>query len=134
MDIYLYFSETTEKFKKNFKLSPLSTRIDATDSSIDSSLVNIRIHKRIYPITNTEQTFELKFNNKIQPGTIGSRHSPKNDESADIGGRGQLTPAVLIVEQFTAGDARGAVTAMAGLYCSKNKAYVNSANDHQYIE
>jgi hypothetical protein len=72
--IYKYFEETTEKFKMDFKFSPLISKIDETDKSFDSSLSNIYIHKRIYPITNISQTFELKFSNQLKSGTIYSSY------------------------------------------------------------
>ena len=73
-NIYSYFEKTTEKFKMDFKFSPLVTKIDATDDSIDSSLTDIKIHKRIYPIVNLSQTFTLKYNNSLMPNTIESSH------------------------------------------------------------
>jgi hypothetical protein len=68
--IYNYFSNTTEKFKLNFKFSPMVAAIDSTDPSFDSSLTNIIIEKRIYPIAGSLQTFDVKFNNEIVPGTV----------------------------------------------------------------
>lgn len=74
-----YFADTTEKFKMDFRLSPLSTKIDGTDYSFDSSLSNVYIHKRVYPITNLKQTFNLKFNNALVPGSIESSHWDTED-------------------------------------------------------
>lgn len=68
--IYDYFSDTTEKFKMDFKFSPMATAIDDTDKSFDSSLSSITIHKRVYPIINISQTFNVKFNNPVLPNSI----------------------------------------------------------------
>ena len=62
-NIYEYFSDTTGKFKMDFRMSPMIRKIDDSDQSIDSSLSSISIHKRIYPIVNLSQTFNIKFNN-----------------------------------------------------------------------
>lgn len=72
--IYDYFSSTTEKFKMDFRFSPMVTEIDDTDPSIDSSLTDIKLHKRIYPIVNLSQTFELKFNNALEKNSIESSY------------------------------------------------------------
>jgi hypothetical protein len=73
-EIYKYFNDTTQKFKMDYLFSPMTARIDGTDKSFDSSLTDITLHKRIYPITNLSQTFELKFNNALIPGSIESSH------------------------------------------------------------
>jgi hypothetical protein len=70
--IYQYFIDTTEKFKMDFRFSPMISRVDKTDDSFDSSLTNIYIHKRIYPIVNSSQTFDLRFNNRIKRGSVYS--------------------------------------------------------------
>ncbi len=72
--IYDYFRNTTEKFKMDFRFSPMTAKIDNTEKSIDSSLTDITMHKRVYPITNLQQTFELKFSNSIVPGTVESSY------------------------------------------------------------
>jgi len=77
--IYQYFADTTEKFKMDFRFSPMTTAIDATDKSIDSSLNSIVMQKRIYPTVNTSQTFEIKFNNAIKPGTIETTYFDVQD-------------------------------------------------------
>lgn len=77
--IYQYFRDTTEKFKMDFRFSPMATKIDANDSSFDSSLSNITIHKRVYPIINLKQTFDLKFNNALVPGSIETSHWDTED-------------------------------------------------------
>ena len=69
-----YFNNTTEKFKMDFKFSPMVTKIDDTDESFDSSLSTIVVHKRVYPITNLSETFDIKFNNALTPGTIESSY------------------------------------------------------------
>lgn len=69
-----YFSKTTEKFKMDFRFSPMITEIDATDRSFVSSLTDITVHKRLYPITNISQTFDLKFNNALIHNTIQSSY------------------------------------------------------------
>ena len=77
--IYTFFNDTTKKFKMDFRLSQMATKIDNTESSFDSSLSNIIIHKRIYPIVNAQQTFELKFNNAILPNTIETSYYDTED-------------------------------------------------------
>ncbi len=72
--IIQYFDDTTEKFKMDFRFSPMSARIDNTDPAFDSSLSNIIMHKRIYPIINLSQTFSLKFNNSITPNSVESSY------------------------------------------------------------
>ena len=69
-NIYQYFTDTTGKFKMDFRFSPMITEIDNTEYSIDSSLSSIYIHKRIYPIINLSQTFDIKFNNALKPNTL----------------------------------------------------------------
>lgn len=78
--IYEYFADTTEKFKMDFRFSPMTTAIDDTEKSIDSSLNSIMFHKRIYPIANTSQTFEVKFNNAIEPGTVETTYFNIEDQ------------------------------------------------------
>jgi hypothetical protein len=68
--IFEYFDRTTEKFKLDFKFSPLVAKIDNTDECFDSSLSTIMIEKRIYPIVGALQTFDVKFNNELVPNTI----------------------------------------------------------------
>lgn len=77
--IYTFFNDTTKKFKMDFRLSQMATKIDDTDISFDSSLSNIVIHKRIYPIVNARQTFELKFNNALLPNTIETSYYDTED-------------------------------------------------------
>jgi len=72
--IYEYFNNTTEKFKMDFRFSPMTSRIDSTDKSFDSSLSDITIHKRIYPIVNLAQTFNIKFNNALEKKSIESSY------------------------------------------------------------
>jgi len=68
--IYQYFEDTTKKFKMDFKFSPMMTKIDESDQSIDSSLAEIKMHKRIYPIVGSKQTFNIDFNNRIKEGSV----------------------------------------------------------------
>lgn len=68
--IIKYFNDTTQKFKMDFKFSPMVSRIDNTDDSFDSSLTDIKFHKRIYPKINMSQTFEIQFNNEINKNSI----------------------------------------------------------------
>ena len=58
----------------DFKFSPMTTAIDNTDKSFDSSLSSITMHKRVYPIINISQTFNIKFNNPIIPESIQSSY------------------------------------------------------------
>lgn len=78
--IYKYFSDTTEKFKMDYRFSPMATRIDETDKSFVSSLGNVMIHKRVYPLTNISQTFDLKFNNPLTPFSIESSYFNVEDK------------------------------------------------------
>lgn len=78
--IYQYFADTTEKFKMDYRFSPMTAAIDDTEKSIDSSLTEIEMHKRIYPIINSSQTFELKFNNAIEPSTFESTYFNIEDQ------------------------------------------------------
>lgn len=78
--IYQYFSDTTEKFKMDYRFSPMTALIDDTDKSFDSSLTDIAMHKRIYPVVNTSQTFEMKFNNPLVPGSIESTYFNIEDQ------------------------------------------------------
>ncbi len=71
-NIEQYFADTTEKFKMNFFFSPMTTIIDATDSSFSSSLSEVTIQKRLYLTVNTSQTFTIRFGNAIKAGTITS--------------------------------------------------------------
>ena len=73
-NIYGYFSDTTEKFKMDYRFSPMTAVIDDTDPSFDSSLSSIVMHKRIYPLTNISQTFDIKFNNAIEMNTVESTY------------------------------------------------------------
>lgn len=82
-NINQYFDDTTKKFKMDFRFSPMSTIIDSTDTSIDNSLTNVYIHKRIYPITNLQQTFEINFNNALIAGTIESSYYNVEDALID---------------------------------------------------
>jgi len=77
--IYQYFSDTTEKFKMDFRFSPMVKAIDETNKSFDSSLTEIYFHKRIYPLLNSSQTFEVKFNNAIVPGTLETSYYDLED-------------------------------------------------------
>lgn len=79
-NIYEYFTDTTEKFKMDYRFSPMTAKIDNTEECFDSSLSSIVIHKRVFPITNLSQTFELKFNNALQPGTIESTYYNIEDD------------------------------------------------------
>lgn len=78
--IFQYFADTTEKFKMDYRFSPMATLIDDTEKSIDSSLTDIEMHKRIYPIVNSSQTFELKYNNAIEPSTFESTYFNIEDQ------------------------------------------------------
>ena len=81
--IYNYFLDTTRKFKMDFLFSPMTQAVDATDKSINSSLSDITLHKRVFPILNLTQTFSMKFNNALQPGTLFSTfYNTENEEVA----------------------------------------------------
>ena len=79
-----YFANTTQKFKMNFKYSPMVTQIDSSDPSVDSSLTLVTLHKRIYPIVNLNQTFAVNFNNAINPGSVVSSYYSIQDSSSGV--------------------------------------------------
>lgn len=83
--IYNYFLATTRKFKMNFQFSPMVRTIDATNSSIDNSLTEIYMNKRVYPIVGMTQTFTVKFANGLKSGSVFSSYF--NTESDEVTGK-----------------------------------------------
>lgn len=82
--IYNYFLDTTRKFKMMYQFSPMARVIDDVDNSIDNSLSEITLHKRIYPIVGLTQTFIMEFSNALQAGTLFSSYF--NTENGEISG------------------------------------------------
>jgi len=110
--IYGYFDATTEKFKLDFKFSPLVTRIDNTDPSFDSSLSEVYMEKRVYPLTNALQTFDIQFNNAIEKGTIETTFFNTEDENV----------AGIIYQSVIKDDGNGKLY----LYCPKEDVVLDS--------
>lgn len=71
-----YFSNDLQKFDKDFVFSKLSKNIDNINTSIIGNLMVVKLQKRIEPILNTDASYtntnQLKFNNKLMPGTLHS--------------------------------------------------------------
>ncbi len=82
--IYQYFLDTTRKFKMKFQFSPMTRIIDDSDKSIDNSLSEITLHKRVYPTVGMTQTFTMHFSNALQPGTLFSSYF--NTENTEVSG------------------------------------------------
>jgi hypothetical protein len=110
--IYDYFDRTTERFKLNFKFSPMVAAIDTTDPCFDSSLTNILIEKRIYPIISSLQTFDVKFNNPIIEGSIET--TIFNTEDSNISG--------IIYDSLIKDDGKGKLY----LYCPQEDMIIDS--------
>lgn len=69
-----YFEDTTQRYKMPFYYSPLVRKIDDTDVSISNSLTEVKVQKRFFPIAESEQTYELKFFNAIEPNSVFSTY------------------------------------------------------------
>lgn len=57
-------------YENKLRVSSLTTAIDKTDRSILSSAVSIKMRKVLEPEIATTPVYELKFNNKIKPGSV----------------------------------------------------------------
>lgn len=69
-----YFEINTKKFNKPFYFSSLVVAINSADESVVSSLSDIQMMKKFYPITGASEAREIKFYNAITPGTIESSY------------------------------------------------------------
>lgn len=67
-----YFSTNLQKFNADFILSKLTGLIDAADSSIIGNTTIISVQKRITPLLNTSQAYNLDFQTKIHPNKLTS--------------------------------------------------------------
>ena len=67
-----YFSTNLQKFNADFILSKLTGLIDAADSSIIGNTTIISVQKRITPLLNTSQAYNLDFQTKIHPNELTS--------------------------------------------------------------
>jgi hypothetical protein len=64
-NIDTYASETLDRFNVMYRNSNVSTMIDATDTSIMSSVVKHRVYKEIVPVYNTSASYSVNFANSI---------------------------------------------------------------------
>lgn len=71
-----YFSQDLQKFDKDFVFSKLSRNIDNVNDAIIGNLMTVKLQKRISPSlnisTNFNNTNSIKFNNKVEPGTLST--------------------------------------------------------------
>lgn len=71
-----YFANDLQKFDKDFVFSKLSKNIDNINTSIIGNLMVVKLQKRIEPVLNTDTSYtnnnQIKFNNKLMPGTLHS--------------------------------------------------------------
>jgi len=70
-----YFLENTGKFDQVFRKSNMLTEIDAADPSVLSSRSDIRLNKRILPIFNLEQDFDLYFPTALRDPLVANDHT-----------------------------------------------------------
>jgi hypothetical protein len=74
--IATYFSTNLQKFNKEYIHSSLVNAILASNPSITSALVTLKLQRRIIPTLNTANVFtgvnSIKYRNRIKPGTISS--------------------------------------------------------------
>ena len=72
--ITTFFANNVQKFNKNYIHSTLIKDILATNNSITSALVTLKLQRRIIPVLNTLNLFTgdtaIKFRNPLEPGTI----------------------------------------------------------------
>ena len=73
-----YFSTDLQKFNKSYNNSKLTNLITEASSSITSTLLTIKIQRRVIPTLNTLNVFSadsaIKFRNPIKPGTVLSSY------------------------------------------------------------
>jgi hypothetical protein len=60
-----YNTQDLDKFDVVFRYSKLSRLVDSSDSSILSSITNVRMRNSIIPILNTPSEYVINFNNNI---------------------------------------------------------------------
>lgn len=82
-----FSKEHIETFENDFRYSKFVTHIDSTESSITSNSTEVKIIKRIYPLSNYPTSFDLQFNNPTElegiSESIGyTRGNPFYDEPA----------------------------------------------------
>lgn len=65
-----YNSETLSKFDSYFRYSKFVSMIDGVDRSITNNLTTVKMKKKIVPTMHTKTYYELKYNNKIVPGSL----------------------------------------------------------------
>lgn len=81
-----FFETNLQKFNADFILSKLSGLIDSSDTSIIGNNIVVKVQKRIEPILNTQQSYNLSFGTKLHPNEINSTRF-----YVDV--NGTLTPA-----------------------------------------
>lgn len=67
-----YFSTNLQKFNADFIFSKLSGLIDASDASIIGNTMIVKVQKRVEPLLNTPQSFNLDFQTKLRPNELAS--------------------------------------------------------------
>lgn len=67
-----YFASDLQKFNKDFVLSRATSAIDSSDPSIYGSQIVIKTQKRIEPLLNALQTYNLDFLTKIHPTEVST--------------------------------------------------------------
>ena len=71
-----YFSADLQQFDKDFVYSRLSRNIDAVDNSIVGNLMTVKLHKRLNPVFNFDNVYDvgntIKFKNGLEPGSLES--------------------------------------------------------------
>lgn len=82
-NIITYFDNTTKKFKLDYNFSPMTAIIDNTDQSFTSSLSDITLEKRVFPIVNTSETITIDFGNALIAGSIDSTYINPSTSSTD---------------------------------------------------
>lgn len=74
--IISYFATELQQFEKPFYFSQLTERLNNVDSSIVSTLVELKIQKRLVPVLNVSNSFidqdSIRFKNRIHPGELKS--------------------------------------------------------------
>jgi len=70
-----YFLENTGKFDQVFRKSNMLTAIDAADASVLSSRSDIKVNRRILPIFNLEQKFDLTFPVALRDPLVTNDHT-----------------------------------------------------------
>lgn len=71
-----YFTTNLQQFEKDFYFSQLTKAVTSSDPSIVSTLVELRLQRRINPTLNITNSYlsdnKIKFNNSLHPGEIES--------------------------------------------------------------